>query len=126
MREAHQKALATAAALEGEIERLSCPLSQRQPEVGGSNGRNKDCRTHGSTECKKMWHQVQFNDTPTTHLLAKENLGSAGGSQPLRIQIWVSCQSWNQGLPPSSLGWWRAPRKRNPLWNQQSGYYANG
>ena len=29
MREAHQKVLAAAAALEGEIERLSCPLSQR-------------------------------------------------------------------------------------------------
>ena len=33
MREAYQKALATAAALEEEIERLTCPLSQRQPEV---------------------------------------------------------------------------------------------
>ena len=33
MREAHQKALAAAAALEGEIERLSCPLSQRWLEA---------------------------------------------------------------------------------------------
>ena len=33
MREAHQKVLAVAAALKGEIERLSCPLSQSQPEV---------------------------------------------------------------------------------------------
>ena len=78
VREAHQKVLATAAALKGEIERLSCPLSQRLPEVGGSNGRSKDHTTHGSTECKKRWHQVQFDDTPTTHPLAKENLGSVG------------------------------------------------
>ena len=78
MREAHQKVFATAAALEGEIERLSCPLSQRQPVVGGSNGRSKDCRTYGSTECKKRQCKVWFNNTPTTHPLAKENMGSVG------------------------------------------------
>ena len=52
MREAHQKVLAMAAALEGEIERLSHPLSQRQPAVR-ARSRSKDCQTHGSTECKK-------------------------------------------------------------------------
>ena len=78
VREAHQKALATAAALEGEIERLSCPLSQRQPEVRGSYGRSKDCRIYRSMECKKRQCQVPFSDTPTTHPLTKENVGSAG------------------------------------------------
>ena len=78
MREAHQKALATAAALEGEIERLSCPLSQRWPEVRGSYGRSKDCRVYRSMECKKRQHQVSFSDTPTTHPLTKENVGPTG------------------------------------------------
>ena len=73
MREAHQKALAAAALLEGEIERLSCPLSQRQLEVRAS----KDCQTYESTECKKQC-QVQFRYTPPTHPLAKENMGSIG------------------------------------------------
>ena len=78
VREAHQKALATAAALEEEIERLSHPLFQRQPEVRGSYGRSKDCRAYGSTECKKRCHQVSFSDTLTTHPLTKENMGSVG------------------------------------------------
>ena len=56
MREAHQKALATAAALEGEIERLSCPLSQRQLEARGSYERSRDHRVYRSMECKKRWH----------------------------------------------------------------------
>ena len=78
VREAHQKVLATAASLEGEIERLSHPFSWRWLEVGGSGGRSKDHRTYGSTEHKKRQHEVWFNDTPTTHPLAKENLGSIG------------------------------------------------
>ena len=99
VREAHQKALATAAILEEEIERLSCPLSQRWPEVGDSYRRSKDCKAYGSMECKKRQHQVSFSDTPTTHPLTKENMGSIGEEL-----TWVSCQSWNQRLPPSSLG----------------------
>ena len=78
MKEAHQKALAAAAVLEGEIERLSHPLSQRQPEVGGSYGRSKDHRVYRSTECKKRQCQVSFSNTPTTHPLTKENVGSTG------------------------------------------------
>ena len=78
MREAHQKALATAAALEGEIERLSCPLSQRQLVAGGSYGRSRDCRVYRSMECKKRQCQVSFSDTPTTHPLTKENVSSTG------------------------------------------------
>ena len=78
MREAHQKALAAAAALEGEIERLSCTLSRRWPEVGGSYERSKDCRTYGCTEHKKRQCQVSFSNTPTTHPLDRKNMGSFG------------------------------------------------
>ena len=80
MREAHQKALAVAAALKGEIERLSHPLSWRQLEVR-ARSKSKDCQMHGSTECKKRQHQVQFSDTHTTFPLAKENMGS-GEEEP--------------------------------------------
>ena len=79
IREAHKKTLATAAALEGEIERLSHPLSQRWPEAGGSYERSRDCRVYRSTECKKSQCQVSFSDTPTTHPLTKENLVSTRG-----------------------------------------------
>ena len=75
VREAHQKALAMAAALEGGIERLSCPLSWRWLEVR-ARLKSKDCWMYGSTECNKRWHQVQFSNTPTTLPLAKENMGS--------------------------------------------------
>ena len=47
IREAHQKALAAAAALEGEIERLSCPFPKNQPEVGArSKSRLPDAGSH--------------------------------------------------------------------------------
>ena len=78
MTEAHQKALATAAALEEEIERLSCPLSQRQLEAGGSYRRSRDHRVYRSTQHKKRQCQVSFSDTPTTHPLTKENVGFTG------------------------------------------------
>ena len=78
MREAHQKALAAAATLEGEIERLNHPLSQRWLEVRGSHGRSKDCRGYRSMEHKKRQCQVSFSDTPTTHSLTEENVGSTG------------------------------------------------
>ena len=66
MREAHQKAMATVASLEGEIERLSCPLSQRQPQARGSYGRSRDCRVYRSMEHKIRQCQVSFSNTPTT------------------------------------------------------------
>ena len=72
MREAHQKVLAAAAALEGEIERLSHPLSQRQPEVR-ARSKSKDCQMHGSMEHKRRQCQEQFSNTHTTYQLAREN-----------------------------------------------------
>ena len=76
MREVHQKELATAAAIEGETERLSHPLSQRHPEER-ARSKSKGHQTYGSTECKKRWHQVCFSSTPTTLPLAKGNMGSS-------------------------------------------------
>ena len=76
--EAQWKALAAAAALKEEIERLSCPLSQRWLEVRGSYGRSKDCRAYRFTECKRRQHQVSISNTPATHPLAEENMASTG------------------------------------------------
>ena len=106
VREAHQKALATAAALEGEIERLSCPISWKWPEVRGSYGRSKYHRAYRFTECKKRWHQVSFSNTPTTHPLTKENMGSAGEEltpedldlgEPLEVEPRVISPRWVGG-----------------------------
>ena len=78
VREGHQKVLAMAAALEGETERLSHPLSQRWLEVR-ARSKSKDCQTHGSMECKRRQCQVQFSDINTTYQLAKESLESSKG-----------------------------------------------
>ena len=78
MREAHQKALATAAILEGEIERLSCPLSQRWPVIRGSYGRSKACRVYRSMECKRGGAKYHLATLLPPHPLTKENVGSAG------------------------------------------------
>ena len=63
IREAHQKVLATAAALKGEIERLSCPLPQSWPEVR-ARSKSRDCQMQGAAECKRRHCQVQFTDKP--------------------------------------------------------------
>ena len=55
VREAHQKALATAAALEEEIEWLSCPLGRSQPEVWAHS---KSSHVHRSRGWKRRHHQV--------------------------------------------------------------------
>ena len=57
VREGHQKALTTAAALEGEIERLSHPLPQSQPQVR-ARSKSRDCWTCGAMEHKRRHHQV--------------------------------------------------------------------
>ena len=78
MRKAHQKALTAVAALEGEIERLCCPLSWRWPEARGSYGRSRVCRVYRCMGHKKRRHQVSFSNTPTSQPLTKENVGSTG------------------------------------------------
>ena len=78
MREAHHRLLAMAAALEGEIKRLSNPLSWRWLEVR-ARLESKDCQTYGSTECKKRQCQVQFSDTHATYQLARKSPESGEG-----------------------------------------------
>ena len=63
IREAHQKALAAAAALKGEIERLSHPLPQSWLEVR-VRLKSRGCWMQGATECKRRHCQVWFTDNP--------------------------------------------------------------
>ena len=84
MREAHQKALAVATALEGEIERLSCPIPQSQLEVR-ARSKSKDCQIHGAMKHKRRHYQVQFSDRPTPFHPPRESLEYGKGEQPLRI-----------------------------------------
>ena len=55
--------LATAAALKGEIERLSHPLLRSLSEVR-ARSKSRDCQMQGATECKRRHHQVQFTNNP--------------------------------------------------------------
>ena len=57
VREAHQKVLTMAAALEEEIEQLSCPLARSQPELR-THSRSRDCQIHGSRGQKRRHHQM--------------------------------------------------------------------
>ena len=70
--------LAMAAALKGDIERLSHSLSQRWPEVR-ARLKSKDCPIHGSTECKRRQCPVQISDIHTTYQLARESPESGKG-----------------------------------------------
>ena len=82
IREAHQKALATAAALEGEIERLSCPLPQSWPEVR-TRLKSRDCWMHGATESKRRHCQVHFTNSPTPYHLPRDSPESGKGKPTL-------------------------------------------
>ena len=143
VREAHQKVLAAAgAALEEEMERLSCPLSWRQLEVRGSYGRSKDCRAYKSMECKQRRCQVSFSNTPTTHPLTEENMGSAGEEltpedldlgEPPELELGVTSflirsveSSREEESPPelpvgelSKWVMWKAEATKTPDWWRQ-------
>ena len=84
VREAHQKVLAMAAALEGEIERLSHSLPQSRLEIR-ARSKSKDCRMHGATEHKRRHCQVQFSNSPTPYHPLEKVQSLARGKQPLRI-----------------------------------------
>ena len=66
VREAHQKALATAATLEEEIEQLSCPLIRSQPEVW-VHSKSRDHCVHGSRGQKRRCCQVQPENCPAPY-----------------------------------------------------------
>ena len=61
VREVHQKALATVAALEEEIEPLSCPHVRSQPVVW-AHSRSRDCCGHRSRGQKRRHCQVWSED----------------------------------------------------------------
>ena len=66
VREAHQKALATAAALEEEIEQLTCPLIRSWSEVW-AHLKSRDCHVCRSRGQKRRHHQVQPEDCPAPY-----------------------------------------------------------
>ena len=66
MREAHQKALATVAVLEEEIEQLSHPLIRSWPEVQ-AHSKSRDHCVHGSRGQKRRHHQVQPENCPAPY-----------------------------------------------------------
>ena len=78
VREAHQKALAAAAALEGEIERMSHPLPQSQLEVR-VRSKSRDCWMHGATEHNRRHCQVKFGGSPTPYHPPRKSLESSDG-----------------------------------------------
>ena len=78
IREAHQKVLAMAAALKGEIERLSCPLPQSWLEVR-ARSKSRDCQMHGARESKRRHCQVHFTDSPTPYHLPRDSPESGKG-----------------------------------------------
>ena len=66
VREAHQKALAMVAAMEEEIEQLSCSLIRSQPEVR-TQSRSRDHWIHGSRGWKRRHHQIQPENCPAPY-----------------------------------------------------------
>ena len=78
IREAHQKALAAAAALKGEIERLSHPLPWSQPEVR-ARLKSRDCWMHGTAQSKRRHCQVHFTNSPTPYHLPRDSPESGKG-----------------------------------------------
>ena len=66
VREAHQKALAMAVALEEEIEWLSFPLARSQPELR-THSRSRDHQIHGSRGQKRRCHQMQPEGCPAPY-----------------------------------------------------------
>ena len=120
VREAHQKTLATAAALEGEIERLSHPLPQSQPEVRARSKR-RDHQTHGAMEHKRRYCQVQFGGSPTPYHSPRKSLESGKGEmttkdldlgEPPELELWVtsflrgSAEILEEDGPPPELPVW--------------------
>ena len=66
VRNTHQKALATAAALEEEIEWLSYPPTRTKPRVR-IHSRSRDCGIHESRGWKSRHHQMQPESFPAPY-----------------------------------------------------------
>ena len=114
VREAHQKALAMAAALEEEIEWLSCPLIRSQPEVWACS-KSRDCHVCRSRGQKRRHPQVWPEDccAPILNITPPEDTQSLGERQwLLRILIWRNCQNWGQRSPAFSEGQLRIQKRK--------------
>ena len=99
VREAHQKMLATGAALEGEIERLSCSLPQSQPEVS-ARSKSRDFQGHRTMERKRRHCQVWLEGHPAPYhpsrksLETSEETAAAGDldlEEPPELEPEVAC-----------------------------------
>ena len=108
VREAHQKALATAAALEEKIEQLSCPHVRSWPEVQAYS-RSRDCHRHRSRGQRRKHCQVP----PILSITPPKGAQSLAERQwPPRIPIWRNCQNWGQRSPAFSGGQLGVLRRR--------------
>ena len=91
VRETHQMALAMVAALEEEIEQLSCPLARSQSEAH-THSRSRDCCRCRSRGRKRRHHQVwpedccapYFEYHPSQRNL--ESRGEAGAIKDLDLE----------------------------------------
>ena len=106
IREAHQKALAMAATLEEEIERLSQTWNHLEVRVRSKSRDRWGCSRE---EQKRRCHQVQFEDSPAPNCPSGLKTGSgeegatAKGSdleEPLELGLVVA--SFSRGLPETS------------------------
>ena len=79
------------AALKEEIERLSHPLPQSQPEVR-ARSTSRDCQMHGATEHKRRCCLMQFSNNPTPYNLPRESLESSEGG--------MTAEDLDLGEPP--------------------------
>ena len=120
MREAHQKVMAAAAVLEGEIERLNHPLPWSQLEVR-VRSKGRDCQRCGATEHKRRHCQVQFDGNPTPHHPSRKSPEYCKGEmtpkdldlgEPLELEPGVtsflrgSVESLEEGGPPPEPPVW--------------------
>ena len=123
--EAHQRALATTAALEEEIEQLSWSITRGQLEAH-AHSRSQDCCKWKSWGQNRRCHLVQLEESHAPYF--KYN-------PPWRVQhlkkmkrlswilTWKLHQSWDQRLTASSRGQLKAQGRRmggcpplKPLW----------
>ena len=136
--EALQKALAMAATLKEEIERLS--HTQNCPEVR-ARSKSRDCWGHSREERKRRCHQVQFEDPPTPNCPSgprTESSKEAAATKGLDLEeppdLGPEVASFLRGLPGTSKDegdrmpleptvtefsqWvlWRANRCKTPSW----------
>ena len=126
VREAHQRALAIAATLEEEIERLSWPITRGQSEAH-AHSRSQDCLRWRSRGWKSRCHQAWLEESHAPYFEYhppwrgpefKEKEEAPHGFQPRS-----STRVRDQRLTASSRDWLKAWRRRiggcpsqNPQW----------